>query len=720
MKILESIAFKIYAALASLAVLAVVSLGIVIFKSSSLIDDGSYIGNQILPKSMTLINMEVDLAELTGFMNAIPSMTDREFIQEQKLIFQSKSHDLKQKMNDFISKIGDFLPKNDQKMSEILVHFDDFEKRAMRIFELCEELELEKASTFLKEQFSPIAKSINDDLEKIELVILQEKDKIIESFDKHALTLKLILFISFALLIFAAIAFSLIMRKVLIKPLNQITQSVVTFSKGDIQSDTIVDYAKGEIANLKNAIQELKQNARIAFISQFSIRSIETPVAFLSPNGNVFRQNPAFIDYLRSNYAITLDLSAEHISEAQLHKIFKSSALLNIANIQERTEFNIEFAKHIIDIVATPVFTEDQILMGIFIELYDKTEEKKAENELKQIIDNVVRGDFSRYMETDSKKGFMRDISLRMNALIKELSEILESFSVVFANMAQGDLNTDLEGHYEGVFKTIQNDANKTMGILRNILKDIQNATNIINKNLFDLKSSSDDLMKRSEAQSTNLQETAAAIEQLTSTIKMNSEHSQSVAYIATETKFLASESESIVNDAISEMRGIMKTSKKIHKIISVIEEISFQTNLLALNASIEAARAGHAGVGFAVVASEVRKLAQDSAKASEEIKSIIDHSELQIQNGVGLIDKTGMVLSEIVEHATHVDSRVGEITHTSLEQSCGLDQINTAVSQLDSITQMNFHQVQENQRTVSTLEKLAKKLNQKTAFFRF
>ncbi|CAO4841503.1 MAG: hypothetical protein CNLJKLNK_01084 [Holosporales bacterium] len=713
MKILESIAFKIYAALASLAVLATVSLGVIFFSAASLINNGSEIADKLLPQAISIIHSQANFKELSGFLYAAPSYTDKEYIREQKLIFQTSAQNLAKEVADFAQKYA----INAQKIAE---NMQKYEKNGMKIFAFLEELEQEKASKLLKDEILPLAKMIDSEMEKIEKVILQEKDFIVSAFDQKGKMMTLILFLSFFFLMVSAVLFSFVMRKILIIPLKQITQSIVTFSKGDIQSDTIVDYAKGEIANLKNAIQELKQNARIAFISQFSIRSIETPVAFLSPNGNVFRQNPAFIEYLRSNYAITLDLSAEHANEAQLHKIFKSSALLNIANIHERAEFSVEFAKHIIDIVATPVFTQDQILMGIFIEIYDKTEEKKAENELKQIIDNVVRGDFSRFMETDSKKGFMRDISLRMNALIKELSEILGSFSYVFANMAHGDLNADLEGHYEGVFKNIQNDANKTIGILRGILKDIQTATNIINNNLHDLKSSSDDLMKRSEAQSTSLQETAAAIEQLTSTIKMNSEHSQSVAYIATETKFLASESEEIVNDAITEMRGIMKTSKKIHKIISVIEEISFQTNLLALNASIEAARAGHAGVGFAVVASEVRKLAQDSAKASEEIKSIINQSENQIQNGVGLIDKTGMVLGEIVEHATHVDLRVGEITHTSLEQSCGLDQINTAVGQLDSITQMNFHQVQENQKTVSTLENLAKNLNQKTAFFRF
>lgn len=713
MKLFKSIAFRIYASLASLALLGLTSLGIIIFSSSTLIKEGSDIANRLLPKAMALINIEVDFKELNGIVNTAPFYTDKNFICEQKELFQKNIKNI----SDGLSNISKQYHVN---VDDVMKNLNLYEEKSNNVFDLVEKSEIDQAKVFLKDVALPFSKTTYDEMEKIEKLIIQEKDIIIKSFDEHAKRMMIILTISLFAFMVATIIFSMIIRKKMVRPLHQVTQSILQISQGDMESDVVIDNAEGEILELKSAIIELKNNSKIAFISQFSVNAIETPTVFLEQDGNIFRQNPAFTNYILNNYAITTDLSPDKVSEFQLHKIFKTSALLNIASVQERTEYDIEFSNHIITLVATPVITEEKMLLGTFVEFYDKTDEKKAQKELKQIIQNVARGDFSRLMETNSNNEFMREISLSINMLVKEISAVLENFSTIFSSMASGNLNVYIKSDFEGIFKTIQDDAQKTIGVLKDILKDIQSATKGINQNLGDLKASSDDLMKRSESQSTNLQETAAAIEQLTSTIKMNSEHSQSVSNTATETKLLATESEGVVNEAISEMQAIMKTSKKIHKIISVIEEISFQTNLLALNASIEAARAGHAGVGFAVVASEVRKLAQDSAQASEEIKNIISHSEQQIHKGVSLIDKTGVVLGKILEQATLVDTRVAEISHTSLEQSCGLDQINTAVSQLDSITQMNFHQVQTNQRTVTTLENLAKKLNEKTAFFKF
>lgn len=200
------------------------------------------------------------------------------------------------------------------------------------------------------------------------------------------------------------------------------------------------------------------------------------------------------------------------------------------------------------------------------------------------------------------------------------------------------------------------------------------------------------------------MEETAAAIEEITATVKTTSDRSTEASSLVNQTQEAATKSGDVVRSAITAMGEIKDSSDQIASIISVIDDIAFQTNLLALNAGVEAARAGEAGKGFAVVAQEVRELAQRSADAAKEIKGLITKSGTQVENGVSLVDQTGTSLETIMASVTEVAAHVSAITKASQEQSIGLNEINSAVNSIDQGTQQSAAMVEESNASSHTL----------------
>ena len=216
-----------------------------------------------------------------------------------------------------------------------------------------------------------------------------------------------------------------------------------------------------------------------------------------------------------------------------------------------------------------------------------------------------------------------------------------------------------------------------------------------------------------SENQAANLEETAAAVAEITSTVKKTAEGAQHARNMVTAAKEDADKSGVVVKRAVEAMQGIEKSSQEITQIIGVIDEIAFQTNLLALNAGVEAARAGDAGRGFAVVASEVRALAQRSAEAAKEIKGILSTSRHQVQEGVQLVAETGTSLRQIIDRVNEINGIVTEIARSAEQQATGLQEVNTAVDQMDQVTQQNAAMVEEATAATRTLTQQSTELAQ-------
>ena len=233
------------------------------------------------------------------------------------------------------------------------------------------------------------------------------------------------------------------------------------------------------------------------------------------------------------------------------------------------------------------------------------------------------------------------------------------------------------------------------------------------------LSAASEEISSGAQEQASGLEETAASLEEITSTVRQNADNAQQANQLASSARETAEKGGQIVNDAVHGMTEINGASRKIADIITTIDEIAFQTNLLALNAAVEAARAGEQGRGFAVVAGEVRNLAQRSAGAAKEIKVLINDSVQKVDVGSNLVNQSGEALDGIVQSVKRVTDIVSEIAAASREQTRGIDQVNKAVSQMDTVTQANASQTEELSGTAESLSSQAERLQELIARFK-
>lgn len=300
-----------------------------------------------------------------------------------------------------------------------------------------------------------------------------------------------------------------------------------------------------------------------------------------------------------------------------------------------------------------------------------------------------------------------------------EMTEATSGLAEGLKHMADGDLSYQLTMPFAADFESLRADFNMAVSQLNKTLLSVADVTAAIDDGSRELNTSAGDLSRRTETQAASLEETAAALGQITGNVNNSTKRTEEARVVAVEANRSAQTSGQVVASAVDAMKRIENSSSQISNIIGVIDEIAFQTNLLALNAGVEAARAGEAGKGFAVVAQEVRELAQRSAQAAKEIKELIRNSADEVQNGVKLVTATGDALQVIEGHVIAINTHLDAIATSAREQSAGLAEVNSAVNQMDQVTQQNAGMVERAKASSTSLAGDAEKLRQIIGEFR-
>jgi methyl-accepting chemotaxis protein len=478
-------------------------------------------------------------------------------------------------------------------------------------------------------------------------------------------------------------------------------------------------------SDLKQRIEADRKVANEALRIKVALDVSSNSVMVADPDGLIIYCNAAVLEMMR-------------VAEADIRKelpSFRAATILGsnfdiyhkntahqrnmLAQLNGLHQTQISVGGRTFRLVASPIRNERKERLGTVVEWTDRTAEVAVEEEVSAIIAGAASGDFSRRIDASEMKGFFRKVSTGINELLEGSSRALDDVGSMLTRISQGDLTRKIDTEYQGVLGRLRDDANVTVDNLQEIIFSIKSATDAINTAAQEIASGNQDLSGRTEQQASSLEETASSMEELTSTVRQNADNARQANELANNAQRVAEKGGQVVGQVVETMGAIHQASNRISDIISVIDGIAFQTNILALNAAVEAARAGEQGRGFAVVATEVRNLAQRSAAAAKEIKTLISDSVDKVQTGGRLVDQAGQTMGEVVASIQRVAKIMADISHASREQSAGIEQVGLAVSHMDEMTQQNAALVEQAAAAAESLEEQARSLADSVAIFR-
>jgi methyl-accepting chemotaxis protein len=475
----------------------------------------------------------------------------------------------------------------------------------------------------------------------------------------------------------------------------------------------------------ETAAGEAEAAARDALVNSRALEVSATPVAITDTNMRFINQNTS-MQMLMSKHTSALKRACANFDTARtlgasINDLIPGS-VDRINGIRNTTESQSELVTigelHFYQSL-TAILDENGQFLGAVMELEDLTNEVAIEREVDLIIANAAQGDFSAQINTSDKDGFYLRISSGLNELVNNINSALSAMNQVLSAVAEGDLTKTIDQNFAGEFGVLRNSVNSTVERLRDILSEVKQSAADIRQSTTEISSNISQLNHRTEAQAASLEETSAAMDEMNTTVKETESRVQAAHENAKNSANIAVRGNESMLKIVSAMDEINSSSTAISNIIGAIDEIAFQTNLLALNAAVEAARAGEQGRGFAVVAGEVRTLAQRSATAAKEIKSLISESRGKVESGTVLVHESGETLKTIVEEFTKVGETMAEVMRGAESQSTGISEVAQSIVAMDQGTQQNASMAEECATASANMADQAQRLDQLISFFR-
>jgi methyl-accepting chemotaxis protein len=492
------------------------------------------------------------------------------------------------------------------------------------------------------------------------------------------------------------------------------------------RKDQLGDFFRGIYSTqvkMNSQLTEAKQVGTDALRINRALDEVNSGVMVLSKDATIIYLNDAIKNmfnkvepYFRKQLA---QFDADKLLGQSLDLFQQPGLSLNVLkSIEDSLRLDLMIGNRFIHIHISPVIENSGIRVGYVAEWLDRTDEVSMEQEIENLVAKIKAGVLDSRIKIADQTGFLKTLGTGINQLTDVIESVFDDINRVMDSMAQGDLTSVINNEYRGVYDECKANINNTSEKLSEFIGQIRNAANFIDDSSQEISTGNKDLSQRVEQQAANLVETSSSMDEFTGTVTSTAENAHEANLVVTSAKQIAEKGGEVVNSAITAMQDINESSNKIAEIISVIDEIAFQTNLLALNASVEAARAGEQGRGFSVVATEVRNLAQRSANAAKQSSELIQSSVQKVRSGTMFVNETGLAFNEIIASIGKVGEIVSQIAVASSEQSKGIKLVNSALSELDEITQQNASLAQQAASASMALTELSTNMTHLVDFF--
>jgi methyl-accepting chemotaxis protein len=729
----KSIATKVYQLLGVFIALLVIQAGILFYQTNSVTEESTKLMNERLPLLLKAKDLQMSVVQVQQWLTDISATRGLDGLDDGFDVAKEQAESFHQ----IIDRISQLDPAHQNDYQALKPIFDNYYETGITMATAYVE-QGPAGGNGMMESFDNAASAINSQVDTAVQRIVQtvnaDLQHEVESSKQSQLTV-LAIFLGCCLFTFLALRFT---RSAIITPLYKLRDTVKGLASqedNDIQPVSLSDLPENEIGQTYLALNELIEKLQAKAAEERAIATengrikkaldvCHANVMVADTNLNIIYHNDALVEMMeKAAEAIQTQLpnfdphTLVGSNIDQFH--YKPEKQRNmLAKLTSPYTAQIDVGGRIMILMVTPVIDNGQ-REGFVVEWEDITEERNIEDQIQSLVSDAAHGNLTNRIDLSDKSGFFKRLASELNDLMDVTDTALHDVVSMLSKMSQGDLSNRLDNNYQGVFGQLCGDANNMVEKLTSVVSDLSNSSENVATSANELASANNALQARTESQAAGLDQTASSMEEITATVQQTSANASNVADMINNAAKTAHEGEQSVGKVVEAMDSIQEASGQIDKIIVVIDEIAFQTNLLALNAAVEAARAGESGRSFAVVASEVRNLAQRSAAAAGNIKSLITDSVKRVNVGVERVQHSGEVLNELIGCMKEVKELVDTVSVATQEQSAGVLQINQTVSSLDEATQQNSALVEELAATASDLASQAGEVKQSLSFFK-